>query len=818
MISAIMLAGALLSGVTHTAAGEGTGGAPQDAKAGTPVDENRSVTPSKQSTPPAPITVQITGPDGKPLPPEIQRDIEQSMRRQGIRSGAGDRDPNAVVVNGDRLRGAVAGNIPPDHILGPDDILAYGADSLEALLKDLAPRALGRGDARDTAVLINGKRVSSFADIASLPVEAIQRIDILPEAVAASYGFRGDAKLINVVTFERYVSRSGLAALSMPTGGGHVAESFQPQYLFIKGDTRINLTGRYSTTSRLLDGQRGISDAVDRTLLPGETEWSFSPSVNGSLGSMSFGASGQYGDDRQTSLFGAGLDGPIRQRTLKRTAHLGAILDGRAGRWSWSFTAGANAIDTHTQTFSGGGTAPDGSAKSKDSTGSLDLLVSGKALDLPAGPLYFAARSATSFERLTGTSFDAGGQAHASRRREDLQVNLDVPIIGRAGACEGATGCLFGHITAESEFLSDAGTLWTAGYGLNWVPIGALRFNVAFTHGRRAPGLDRLAAPGVVTPDALVFDATTDETVALTTVSGGNPALRNSGYQSFVAGVLTKPFAAADLTATADIARTRVSNPDLDIAIVSAQLIAAFPDRFVRDPAGNLTRIDLSPVNGLRSGRTDVHASVSFSKALGSAASRAGNTIVRSVPADGDIRNALPPGATIIMADPGSAADALLDDSQSRLYVSGLYTYHVQSDVVLPGGARIDLLRDLPLDGGVESVRHELELQAGLFDRGLGARLTMNWKAPRVIKDAAAGARDLRISSLASIDLNVFANLEQVIHGRAFVGMRVSGAISNLLDARRSVHGGAGAASLLFQAPYLDPLGRVISISLRKAW
>ena len=69
-------------------------------------------------------------------------------------------------------------------------------------------------------VLLNGKRVTGFPEISSIPPEAIERMDILPEEVALKYGYRADQKVVNVVTFERHQSTIGELGYGFATQGG----------------------------------------------------------------------------------------------------------------------------------------------------------------------------------------------------------------------------------------------------------------------------------------------------------------------------------------------------------------------------------------------------------------------------------------------------------------------------------------------------------------------------------------------------------------------------------------------------------------------
>ena len=167
-----------------------------------------------QAAPPAPPKIEFKGADGKPLPPEIQRQLEERFRNdpelaRKLAQQAANKDD--IVVSAKRPRGSVISDIPPERTLRADDIRAYGANDIQELLQTLGPQVRserGRED-KGPVVLLNGKRVSSLAEIAKIPTEAIERMDVLPEEVALAYGYPADQKVVNVVVFERFTSKVG---------------------------------------------------------------------------------------------------------------------------------------------------------------------------------------------------------------------------------------------------------------------------------------------------------------------------------------------------------------------------------------------------------------------------------------------------------------------------------------------------------------------------------------------------------------------------------------------------------------------------------
>src|SRR6185295_8866957 len=118
-----------------------------------------------------------------------------------------EEDENAITVTGSRraLPGSVIVDIAPEVTLGPTDVRSYGVNSVSQLLSELAPQTgSGRGGA--PVVLLNGRRISSPREIADVPTEAIQRVEILPEEVALSYGYPADQKVVNIVLRRRFRS------------------------------------------------------------------------------------------------------------------------------------------------------------------------------------------------------------------------------------------------------------------------------------------------------------------------------------------------------------------------------------------------------------------------------------------------------------------------------------------------------------------------------------------------------------------------------------------------------------------------------------
>ncbi|MFS2110337.1 TonB-dependent receptor [Sphingomonas sp. Sphisp140] len=155
-------------------------------------------------------------------------------------------------------------------------------------------------------------------------------------------------------------------------------------------------------------------------------------------------------------------------------------------------------------------------------------------------------------------------------------------------------------------------------------------------------------------------------------------------------------------------------------------------------------------------------------------------------------------------------------DNGARLQFSLYHSVILKDEIVLREGlAPIDLMDGGTL-GGTPRARHNVQLNTGVIDNGLGVRLSGSWKsAAEVTGTSPAG--DLRFGALATLELRVFANLANRFHGQGWArGTRVSLSIANLLDTRQKVTDASGATPLAYQGAYLDPEGRTLLLSARR--
>ena len=170
-------------------------------------------------------------------------------------------------------------------------------------------------------------------------------------------------------------------------------------------------------------------------------------------------------------------------------------------------------------------------------------------------------------------------------------------IASRRRAVLDMLGDLSVNANFEVEQLSDFGRLTTTGYGFNWSPITQVQAIVSFIDDSNAPAPGQLGNPVLVTPNVRIYDFVRGESVDITQISGGNPNLRADSRKVFRAGLNIRPLSETNLGIVVNYTNTRYRNAVQSFPGASAEVEAAFPERFVRNAAGDLVSVDYRPVN-----------------------------------------------------------------------------------------------------------------------------------------------------------------------------------------------------------------------------
>jgi hypothetical protein len=543
--------------------------------------------------------------------------------------------------------------------------------------------------------------------------------------------------------------------------------------------------------------------------------------------------------------------GPLKQDTDTWSGHVGVTVNKQAGPWRFSLTGAYDHTDTLIETGMGVDAAPlnallasgsagfdpfgpipasllaplpNSEARSISDSGELQVLVNGPLVKLPSGNLNLAVKFGDSQSGFVSASQrwdliqDLSVVQAASLSRNDLggQLNLDLPLASRRYDFLPWFGELAVNANASFDRLSDFGVIHSLGYGLNWTPIPQVRLIVSHTRDEAAPSVSQLGSPTVITPDVRVFDYVAGQTLDVTSITGPNPALVGDTRNVFKAGVTIRPWTERRFSLNANYVDQRIDNPISTFPSATAQVQAAFPDRFLRDAAGDLIQQDLRPVNFAWTRRRDLRFGFYWSTPVGKAPPRPQRPEPPAARRDG--RGSALRG----LRGFGRGGGGRGGSGQGRFTLAVFDTvYFTDQTLLRPGGPRLDLLAGAPSGKTGGQPINAVDGQMGFSKDGLGARLNATWVEGTTVQGGGLSPSGvLSFSDLTTIHLRLFANLGQVpglARRHPFLrGARLTVAVFNLFDQRLKVRDAAGFTPLGYQPALLDPAGRQVAVSFRK--
>jgi iron complex outermembrane recepter protein len=753
-----------------------------------------------------------------------------------------------IVVTAERIKGSVESEFPPELILDQAAIESYGASSVTDLLAALgnqtqSTRSRGAGGGFPV-VLLNGRRISGFAEVRDLPPEAIRRVEVLTEDVAIRYGFSPGQRVVNFILKEDFAAISGEVEYGGPTAGGRSETELQATYLKITKKGRINLSTQYDSDTKLEERERrlipaGVDQSGLRTLLPATDALQLNGTVSQALSNAINASLNLRYDDTQTdsilglpsALITSPLSTPfsvLNRNARNRAARVGTTFDGNLGQWRWTVTG--NLDENRTRTLTDRNIVlpaqlsaiPVDSARSRLKTAGVVATVNGPLFRVPAGPAILGVKTGYDDLRFRSTSVGANGTVNGAVNRSDLngRVSLEIPLTRR----DEGVGRVIGDLSingnyARSDF-SDFGVLESHGYGLVWSPLAGLSLAVTITSAQAAPTPQQLGDPRVVTPNVTIYDYARAASVTATLISGGNAALRAEEQRDQSLTLNYSPPSIKNLSFSGTYTRKRSDDLLTSFPSLTFDIERAFPDRIVRDGAGNLLSIDQRPINFLSSRDDVIRYGVQFSKEFGRPAP-GGPAAVAGIPRGPRPGGGGPGGSGAGGGRGGGGGFGMFGGgSGGRWSVSAYHSIRLNDDISIATGLPLlDRLNGGATGSSGGTPRHVVDLEGGWFHKGTGVRLIGSWRSGTRV-DGGTTAPDLFFSELMTINLRLFINFDQrknLIKDMPFLkGSRIAFRINNLTNAVQNVRDETGPTPLRYQPGYVDPLGRTFEISFRK--
>jgi hypothetical protein len=696
-------------------------------------------------------------------------------------------------------RGSASGGIEPLLELSPSELDAYGADSLSDLVSALRPLTRSSRSDQTAVVLING-HLAGQTEFDNLPREAIERVEVLPESVALQYGFSENQRVLNIVLREHFSAVPIRASDSGATEGGGQAVAADASFVRLNEEARITVLGSYKDNAWLRDSDRGIDvpDSSYYTLLPHTTDTKVAATISRSILGVSSSLEASYDVTSTRSLQGLAMDSsppageleqPLDANSVVRTSRVAMQLTGLVHDFVWGTTLYYMHVGSRSTSDLGVDGADELSIDRTESAfniGNLQLSLSGPAASLPAGPVIANFKFGLQYQGFDTGDAQPGAaltESNLARTVRSANVNASLPIANRDRGILPVLGEMSGTFSASLDSVSNFGNLISSSVGLDWHPVKKVHLDAIYTDHRIAPTVQQLQAPPIYTRNVETFDYITQQTVYLTEITGGNEALASTDSRQGSFGVSVGPFA-GKTEFLAHYEESRISNAIGALPPTTAQVESAFPDRFLRDADGTLIEIDDRWVNLEHAQVDDVKWGVNAWIPLG-----------------------------------GSQPNAMAN----RLEFSLFDTWYLR-DVTLirPGVPELNLLAGAPSDVTGGEPRHKVEFHTLYHRDGVGILLAAAWRSPTVVGSGDPAAPDpIYFSSLGTADVRVFLDLAHIpwTRGTSWLhGARASLAVTNLFDRRQTVHDAAGATPTAFEPGFLDPLGRVVALTIRKAF
>jgi len=502
-------------------------------------------------------------------------------------------------------------------------------------------------------------------------------------------------------------------------------------------------------------------------------------------------------------------------RQTVTTLHAGFLLRGAIAGWRWDFTAALDQKQTDSRNERG---IDPGAANAAIAAGANPFLpldsalltdrltdfsrqrtrnaeakavVTNNPIRLPAGKVTVTATLEAG--RSTAVSSTRGANPFAlslGRTRAEAGIALDVPLASRREGVLGFIGELSVNASVRARHVGGFGSLQDSTYGVSWAPIAAVQLLATIKRSDSAPDMAQQSAPAVQVLNVPVFDYGNGRTELVTLNLGGNPGLAAERRLTRSFGVNFKPFAKTELRISATYEVTNIRDQTGTVYATTPRTEAILPSLFVRDSAGRLTSVSYRPINF---------------------ALERQRTLILNLNASGKIGKAPPPPPP-----PAPGAKPAPPRPQAGYYGGMGPSIKFSDRLQLRAGTpEFDLLRGDTVTGG-GSPRAFGYAYGGVYYQGFGVNFD-GWYGGGSRVRSADPAGDLRFSPILKLNLGGYLPVHRLLpHSEWTKKLQARVDINNLTDARQRVRDGNGNVPNRFQRDYLDPIGRTVTLSLRK--
>jgi outer membrane receptor protein involved in Fe transport len=452
----------------------------------------------------------------------------------------------------------------PDGTLGPGT--NAGNNNEHATAVNL--RGLGENA---TLVLLNGHRMApsdygNVVDISTVPLSAIDHIDVLTDGASAIYGADAVAGVVNIILRKNYDGAETRASYGGVTSG-ELRDQIYSQTLGTAWSTgSIMGTYEYNHQGTLPTSERSFTDtALPANIINPSTQQSVVLNADQHIGD----ALDIYGDTlttwKYTSTVAAtpGFSESNFSDPAAVNAHLGTSYTLPGG---WVIDLGGTYARQKTNVgFNAYSLAPPPVVPLgrdiifyRDTLKQYDLNLNGGAFALPGGDLKLAigaSRRSEDADETTSSSFFTGSSFGRTVTAE--YAELYAPLLGARNNVFLVNQLVLTAALRHDQY-SDFGGTTNPKFGLLWSPLGGLDLKANWGRAFRAPSPGELLSNSTFAPQVLGLPFTNPSgagTVPIFLRAGANPALGPERATTFDVSVDFRPMDVPGLKFTLDYYR-----------------------------------------------------------------------------------------------------------------------------------------------------------------------------------------------------------------------------------------------------------------------
>jgi iron complex outermembrane recepter protein len=541
----------------------------------------------------------------------------------------GQRDLEEIVVTGTHIRGASSAS--PVVEIGRDEIERSGFQTISDLMLSV-PQNFGGGYNPGTSVgnnqvnnrfgdnptgasvpnlrglgpgstltLIDGHRMASGlagggADISSIPLDAIDRIEIVTDSASSIYGSDAVAGVVNVILKKNYEGAKTTLAYGLATQGGGTEKRAGQLFGSTWTGGSLVLAYAYMQQDAVDARSRAFTSSTPGpfSLLPQTKSNALTLSSTQEISAtMSAFVDGFFvARDANSFVTNPGIGTPYDNPSTLRKYAVTTGLDSKAGG-DWKLSIFVNAAEDATQNnprFLGASLIPAGDERLLGTLGAVEANANGSIVSLPSGPVRLAVGAGyrrESFSDLFGTTGGAfTDRTDGSRRIRYAFGEVSIPLVEHSERAGLNYADLV--VSGRNERYSDFGAKTVPKVGLIYAPVSSVRLRTTWGQAFRAPNLYDISSVQQLIILDLANPGSPGGTSPVLIRSGGNPALKPETADSWTFGLDYSPPAANGLQLSTTVFDIKYKNRISQIANPYAALTDPLSAFFVtRSPSAS---------------------------------------------------------------------------------------------------------------------------------------------------------------------------------------------------------------------------------------